>query len=99
MTPIDFIRAVTPNSMQPRGVGLDQFRTFDPRRDELKMNLKPDSIFYSFGDIPLISFSDFVFLLTLLSGNLFYFLLCTFCFFILCIHVWEEFGRYSTQGP
>lgn len=68
MTPNDFIRAVTPNSMQPRSFGLDQYRSFDPRVDELKINLKPSSIFYSFGDIPLISFSDFVFLLTLLSG-------------------------------
>ncbi|CAG0920089.1 unnamed protein product [Notodromas monacha] len=69
MTPEDFLRSITPGVMQPDGLGLDQFRKFDPRVDALELNLNEDSIFYHLGSSGLISFSDYVFLLTVLSTS------------------------------
>jgi hypothetical protein len=51
------------------GLGLDQFRKFDPRVDSLELKLDEDSIFYKLGSSGLISFSDYVFLLTVLSSE------------------------------
>ena len=31
MTPDDFVRSITPGIKQPDGLGLDQFRKFDPQ--------------------------------------------------------------------
>jgi Ca2+-binding EF-hand superfamily protein len=69
MTPEDFVRSITPGIKQPEGLGLDSFRKYDPARpakDTVGM-LEPDSIFYKLGQTGLISFSDYIFLLTLLS--------------------------------
>ncbi|BFZ03410.1 hypothetical protein BsWGS_06449 [Bradybaena similaris] len=69
MTPEDFVRSITPGIKQPEGLGLDSFKKYDPNRpdkDTVGM-LEPDSIFYSLGQSGLISFSDYIFLLTLLS--------------------------------
>ncbi|XP_064618033.1 calcium uptake protein 1, mitochondrial-like isoform X2 [Liolophura sinensis] len=68
MTPEDFVRSLTPGIKQPEGLGLDQFKKFDPKKSSLKfMNLEPDSIFAKLGQSGLISFSDYLFLLTVLS--------------------------------
>jgi len=67
MTPDDFVRSITPGMKQPDGLGLDQFRKFDPKRDKLECGLNEDSIFYKLGQSGLINFSDYVFLLVVLS--------------------------------
>ncbi|XP_046573429.1 calcium uptake protein 1, mitochondrial-like isoform X3 [Haliotis rubra] len=76
MTPEDFVRSITPGIKQPEGLGLDQFRKFDPKKDNLfemreklddMCEVSHDSIFYRLGQTGLISFSDYIFLLTVLS--------------------------------
>lgn len=69
MTPEDFVRSITPGTKQPEGLGLDSFRRYDPQREqqEVATNLSADSIFYKLGEHGLISFSDYIFLLTVLS--------------------------------
>lgn len=75
MTPDDFIRAITPGTKQPDGLGLDQYRKYDPKSDNenisqrLELNLDEDSIFFRLGSYGLISFSDYIFLLTVLSTS------------------------------
>jgi len=66
MTPDDFVRSITPGMKQPEGLGLDQFKKFDPKK-KLECGLAEDSIFYRMGENGLISFSDYIFLLVLLS--------------------------------
>lgn len=67
MTPDDFVRSINPGMKQPEGLGLDQFRRFDPKKSTLKCELNEDSIFYKLGQHGLISFSDYILLLVLLS--------------------------------
>ncbi|KAK4322006.1 hypothetical protein Pmani_007227 [Petrolisthes manimaculis] len=106
MTPDDFLRALTPGLQQPYGLGLDQFKKYDPKKvrsmkapvgervagedqevekeeeeeeveeveivstsHKLELALDEDSIFYKLGSSGLISFSDFIFLLTVLSTS------------------------------
>lgn len=72
MTPSDFLRSLTPGIKQPDGLGLDQFRKFDPQVGLPKgaeEDLSEDSIFYHLGRSGLISFSDYIFLLTILSTS------------------------------
>ncbi len=95
MTPEDFLRSLTPGVKQPDGLGLDQFRKFDPSKnisviaastaatsattgESKDPDKKPgatqplcdqDSIFYRLGSRGLISFSDYIFLLTILSTS------------------------------
>lgn len=73
MTPEDFLRSLTPGIKQPEGLGLDQFKKFDPiamsHKDTLSQDLSQDSIFYKLGSSGLISFSDYIFLLTILSTS------------------------------
>jgi hypothetical protein len=71
MTPEDFLRSLTPGVKQPDGLGLDQFRKFDASAGVARINdnLDPESIFYHLGSLGLISFSDYVFLLTILSTS------------------------------
>ncbi|XP_069939661.1 calcium uptake protein 1 homolog, mitochondrial isoform X3 [Cherax quadricarinatus] len=71
MTPDDFLRALTPGMQQPEGLGLDQFKKYDPKNtsNKLELALDEDSIFYKLGSSGLISFSDFIFLLTVLSTS------------------------------
>lgn len=69
MTPEDFVRSITPGIKQPEGLGLDEFRKFDPKTDKLSVELDEDSIFAKLGQHGLISFTDFIFLLTVLSTS------------------------------
>lgn len=75
MTPQDFIRSITPNEKQPESLGLDQFvvKRFDGKdfwqkiAQEREKFADEDSIFYTLGECGLISFSDYIFLTTVLS--------------------------------
>ncbi|XP_052853356.1 calcium uptake protein 1 homolog, mitochondrial isoform X1 [Drosophila gunungcola] len=69
MTPTDFLTSMTPGMKQPDGLGLDQYRRYDPKSvgDQLNLHLQKDSIFYKLGSYGLITFSDYIFLLTVLS--------------------------------
>lgn len=71
MTPDDFLRSITPGIKQPEGLGLDQYKRFDPKHQgkKLSLALDEDSIFYRLGSAGLISFSDYIFLLTVLSTS------------------------------
>ncbi|KAG1658554.1 Calcium uptake protein 1, mitochondrial [Nymphon striatum] len=71
MTPNDFLRSITPGAKQPEGYGLDQFKKYDPRVESsvVPQSLTDDSIFYKLGSSGLISFSDYIFLLTVLSAS------------------------------
>uniref|UniRef100_A0A914W3Y7 EF-hand domain-containing protein n=1 Tax=Plectus sambesii TaxID=2011161 RepID=A0A914W3Y7_9BILA len=69
MTPEDFVRSITPNVMQPDNLGLDQFKAFDPEKQRLELSVASDSIFYKLGENGLIGFSDYMFLLTVLSTS------------------------------
>jgi len=67
MTPEDFVRSLTPGVMQPRNLGLDKFKVFDPSKHIKRDFTDPDCIFYKLGNYGLINFSDYLFLMTLLS--------------------------------
>ncbi|XP_034007940.1 calcium uptake protein 1, mitochondrial isoform X3 [Trematomus bernacchii] len=71
MTPQDFIRSITPNEKQPESLGLDQFivKRYDGKKiaQEREKFADEDSIFFSLGECGLISFSDYIFLTTVLS--------------------------------
>ncbi|XP_046393310.1 calcium uptake protein 1 homolog, mitochondrial isoform X2 [Ischnura elegans] len=75
MTPDDFLRSMTPGAKQPEGLGLDQFKRYDPKNHaenvhmRLELALDEDSIFYKLGSAGLITFSDYIFLLTVLSTS------------------------------
>ncbi|XP_046884994.1 LOW QUALITY PROTEIN: calcium uptake protein 1, mitochondrial [Hypomesus transpacificus] len=77
MTPQDFVRSITPNEKQPENLGLDQFhvKRYDGKdfwqtekiAQEREKFADEDSIFFSLGECGLISFSDYIFLTTVLS--------------------------------
>ncbi|CAL8359395.1 unnamed protein product [Boreogadus saida] len=71
MTPQDFVRSITPNEKQPESLGLDQFmvKRYDGKKiaQEREKFADEDSIFFSLGECGLISFSDYIFLTTVLS--------------------------------
>lgn len=67
MTPDDFVRSITPGQRQPDGLDLDSFMRYDPKTTPLNLNIPKDSIFYSLCDKALLTFTDFIFLLTVLS--------------------------------
>lgn len=71
MTPEDFLRSITPGAQQPEGLGLDQFKRYDAKSTchSMELELEPDSIFYKLGSRGLISFSDYIFLLTIMSTS------------------------------
>ena len=70
MTPEDFRRSLTPGIKQPEDLGLEQFKKFDPEKMEsLEQSLPEDSIFFKLGSSGLITFSDYIFLLTILSTS------------------------------
>lgn len=73
MTPQDFVRSITPNEKQPEYLGLDQYiiKRFDGKRiaQEREIFADEDSIFYTLGECGLISFSDYIFLTTVLSSS------------------------------
>ncbi|KAH8271971.1 hypothetical protein KR044_012455 [Drosophila immigrans] len=69
MTPLDFLASMTPGMRQPDGLGLDQYKRYDPKSmgEDLNLHLDQDSIFLKLGTYGLITFSDYIFLLTVLS--------------------------------
>ncbi|KAI6231390.1 hypothetical protein M3Y95_00376400 [Aphelenchoides besseyi] len=67
MTPEDFVRSLTPGVMQPRRWGLDKFKVFRPG-DQIPYATK-STIFYWMGSDGLINFTDYLFLMTLLSTS------------------------------
>uniref|UniRef100_A0A8C7MXL6 Calcium uptake protein 1, mitochondrial n=1 Tax=Oncorhynchus kisutch TaxID=8019 RepID=A0A8C7MXL6_ONCKI len=71
MTPQDFVRSITPNEKQPENLGLDQFQVkrYDGKKisQEREKFADEDSIFFTLGECGLISFSDYIFLTTVLS--------------------------------
>lgn len=72
MTPQDFLRSITPGLKQPDGVGLDQYKKYNPlliMEDESELELPQDSIFRKLSSRGLISFSDYIFLLTMLATS------------------------------
>ncbi|KAG7200317.1 hypothetical protein KM043_017780 [Ampulex compressa] len=71
MTPDDFLRSITPGVKQPDGLGLDKYKRYDPKNihTKLELELDEDSIFYKLGSAGLITFSDYIFLLTVLSTS------------------------------
>ncbi|CAK9828093.1 Calcium uptake protein 1 homolog, mitochondrial, partial [Anthophora retusa] len=71
MTPDDFLRSITPGIKQPDGLGLDKYKRYDPKNIHMKLELAldEDSIFYKLGSSGLITFSDYIFLLTVLSTS------------------------------
>lgn len=71
MTPIDFLTSMTPGMKQPEGLGLDQYKRYDAKSVSTRLDLQLDnnSIFYKLGAYGLISFSDYIFLLTVLSTS------------------------------
>ncbi|KAK6747790.1 hypothetical protein RB195_000779 [Necator americanus] len=68
MTPEDFLRSFTPGVMQPRKYGLDSYKIYQPDKHRHKFS-DTKSIFYKLGENGLISFSDYLFLMTLLSTS------------------------------
>jgi len=73
MTPQDFLRSITPGLKQPDGVGLDQYKKYHPAQmnmeEETELELPQDSIFRKLSSRGLISFSDYIFLLTMLATS------------------------------
>ena len=67
MAPEDFVRSLTYGVRQPEGLGLDSFNKFDPNMQKLELNLSDDCVFKHLSSHGLISFSDYLFLVTLLS--------------------------------
>jgi len=72
MTPLDFLRSISPGEKQPEHLGLDQFMQVgvnEVGNVSTKLDLDPESVFYQLGAGGLISFSDYIFLLTVLSTS------------------------------
>lgn len=70
MTPEDFLRSITPGIIQPQGLGLDRFRSLHIeqwKKERSEVILDEASIFARLGHHGLISFSDYLFLLTIIS--------------------------------
>lgn len=67
MTPNDFLRSITYGAIQPEGLGLDSYNKFDAKMSKLDLHMKDDSIFKRLSPKGLISFSDYIFLVTMLS--------------------------------
>jgi hypothetical protein len=68
MRPEDFVRSLTFGDKQKQELGLDSYQRFEPNMYNLDINVSEDSVFKYFGNQGLISFSDYLFLLTLLSS-------------------------------
>lgn len=72
MTPDDFLRSITPGEKQPDDLGLDRFlvikeESLSKMKFKCSYELPEDSIFHTLGEKGLINFSDYIFLLTVLS--------------------------------
>ena len=68
MRPEDFVRSLTFGAKQKQELGLDSYQRFEPNMYNLDINVSEGSVFKHFGNQGLISFSDYLFLLTLLSS-------------------------------
>uniref|UniRef100_A0A673VYD0 Calcium uptake protein 1, mitochondrial n=1 Tax=Salmo trutta TaxID=8032 RepID=A0A673VYD0_SALTR len=64
MTPQDFVRSITPNEKQPESKFKDFWQKISQEREKFA---DEDSIFFTLGECGLISFSDYIFLTTVLS--------------------------------
>ena len=72
MTPQDFLRSISPGEKQPEHLGLDQFIScpvHEVHNISTKLDLDQESVFHQLGAGGLISFSDYIFLLTVLSTS------------------------------
>lgn len=72
MTPQDFLRSITPGIQQPANKGLDQFTNItknDINSLSKDFGVHQSSIFNHLGSGGLITFSDYLFLLTVLSTS------------------------------
>merc|ERR550532_1881473 len=72
MTPQDFLRSISPGEKQPENLGPDAFISValtDVHTIATKLDLDTESVFYQLGAGGLISFSDYIFLLTVLSTS------------------------------
>lgn len=72
MTPQDFLRSISPGEKQPENLGLDQFHQItvsEVQNISTSLDLDTESVFYELGTGGLISFSDYIFLLTVLSTS------------------------------
>lgn len=72
MTPEDFLRSICPGEKQPDNLGLDQFIQVgleEVADISILRNHNSSSVFYQLGAGGLISFSDYIFLLTVLSTS------------------------------
>lgn len=67
MTPSDFLRSITYGVIQPEGLGLDSYNKYNPKMFKLDLHLEEDSVFKRLSPKGLISFSDYIFLVTMLS--------------------------------
>jgi len=63
----DFLRSLSPGVMQPLKLGLDQYRSIDRHNDKVVCNLDPDSIFYKMSKDGLLKFTDYMFLMMVLT--------------------------------
>jgi len=72
MTPQDFLRSISPGEKQPDNLGLDSFKQVhvnDVASIATRLDLDIESVFRQLGSGGLISFSDYIFLLTVLSTS------------------------------
>ncbi|KAL5457760.1 hypothetical protein EMCRGX_G035052 [Ephydatia muelleri] len=72
MTPDDFFRCITPGILQPQGYGLDNYKTMKieswmKEQQRSSSVLSSDGILSRMGHYGLISYFDFLFLLTILA--------------------------------
>ena len=76
MTPADFVRAITPGEMQPKGLGLDEyekvkFENLDKflKKKQLAKNFEHCTVFKKIAKNGLMSFNDYMFLCTVLGTS------------------------------
>ena len=66
-------RSISPGEKQPEHLGLDQFQQISVSEVHTtistSLHLNKESVFYELGAGGLISFSDYIFLLTVLSTS------------------------------
>ena len=63
MTPADFLRSLTPGIKQPEGLGLDQFKKFDPatmKASNLGKAMKSSGLFDRANNIRKGAFNNYV---------------------------------------
>lgn len=106
MTPEDFVRSLTPGVMQPRRYGLDKFKNYrkgvrivDQKLLNKHFNFQDPipytskkNIFYWMGRDGLINYTDYLFLMTLLSSKKYIFLEKNNNFLILSLSKRHSFG-------